>query len=143
MWRGYWVCERSTLGVNNRDALLALFDAMGTHDSPFLMNNNHYRIRLDGDAKLYESNFDPAEVSITQFKQLLAGEFGVPVEDIDNVTTQDDYAGFGTTVWTFSYNSIDRCVMCRFGGGGTWAESNAECLGYLKLYQAEWEPLEE
>lgn len=142
MWHGYFVVERETISAGNWDALRALFEAMGTLDSNFPAYNNHKRTRLDGDAVIYESNFNPGEVSIEEFKQLLADEFGVPVEEIGDVETSDDYAGHGTATWTFSYNLIDRFIVRRFGGGGTWQESGDECRGYLKLYQAEWEPAE-
>jgi len=131
--------ERGQIGVGNWDALIALFKAMGTHDNPFPCHNNHDRARLDGDAVIYESLFDPDEVSIEAFKQLLADEFAILVEDIEHTTAQDDYAGHGTTVWTFLYNAVVRLAVRRFGRGGTWQESGDECRGYLVLYRDEWE----
>lgn len=138
-WHGYFVVERGTIGAGNWATLLALFEAMGTHDSRFPACNNHKRTRLDGDAVIYESAFDSAEISLSAFKQLLADEFGVPVEDIDSSTSQDDYAGYGTTAWDFLYNAVSCFIVRRFGGAGVWQESRAETLGYLRLYQNEWE----
>ena len=136
----YVVVEKGTISAANWDALCALFAAMGEHGTPFPMMNNHSRTRLDGDAVIYESNFDTTEVSIEAFKQMLADEFGVQVGDIDDVPSQDDYAGIGTATWAFLYNAVSRFIVRRFGGGGaTWQESRLETLGYLKLYAAEWE----
>jgi hypothetical protein len=136
----YFVVERGTLSAANWDALCALFAAMGEHDTPFPMYNNHSRARLDGDAVIYESDFDTTEVSIEAFKQLLADAFGVPVQDIDDAQTEDNYTEYGTTTtWTIQYGGIDRFIIRRFSGGSTWQDSRLETLGYLKLYKNEWE----
>jgi len=127
------------VGIGNWQSLIALFEAMGTHDSAFPAENTHDRARLDGNAAIYESAFDPAEVTIEQFKELLAAEFSIPVEDIEHTIGADDYAGYGTTVWEFLYSGIIRFVVRRFGQGGTWAQSRLECLGYLAANRAEWE----
>lgn len=139
MWQGYFVAERLNIGAGNWAQLQALFEDMSTLDSKFPAWNNHKRTRLDGDAVIYESQFDTDEVSGAAFRQLLADEFGVLVDDIDQQTSQDDYAGIGTTVWTYSYDAIERFIVRRFGKGGTWGESRAECLGYLKANATEWE----
>lgn len=136
----YFVTERGTVSAGNWASLLALFDAMGTQGSPFPMYNNHKRARLDGDAVIYESNFDTTEVSVDAFKQMLADEFGVDIGDIDDIQSQDNYAGIGTVTWAFLYGAIERFVVRRFGGGGAaWEQSRVEAIGYLKLYQNEWE----
>jgi hypothetical protein len=138
MWHGYYVSERLNISEANWDALIALFDAMGTSGSPFPAYNNHKRTRLDGDAVIYESQFNPGEVSGAAFRQMLADEFGVDVEDITQVITSDDYVGLGTTVWTYSYNAIERFIVRRFGGGSTWRQSRLECLGYLAANSEAW-----
>ena len=149
MIRLYFVAERLNIGIGNWTQLKGIFEGMGTQketgepsDTPvsnFPAYINHWRERLDGDGVIYESRFEPGEVSGLKFRQLLADEFGVPLQDIDQVITQDDYAGIGTTVWTYSYNAIERFIVRRFGAGQvTWEESRLECLGYLKLYSAEW-----
>lgn len=140
MIRLYFVAERLNIGSGNWDQLQALFEGMGTSESKFPAYINHWRERLDGDAVIYESRFEPGEVSGAKFRQLLADEFGVDVQDIDQVITQEDYSGAGTVVWTYSYNAIERFIVRRFGPGAvTWEESRLECLGYLKAKQAEWE----
>lgn len=139
MWSGYFSAERLNIGAGNWTQLQALFEDMGTLDSKFPAWNNHKRTRLDGDAVIYESQFEPGEVSGLKFRQLLSEEFGVPIEDIDQQISQDDYAGIGTTVWAYSYDAIDRFIVRRFGRGGPWPESRAECLGYLSANTSEWE----
>ena len=139
MWHGYFVAERLNIGAGNWAQLQSLLENMGTLDSKFPAYNNHKRTRLDGDAVIYESEFEPGEISGAAFRQLLADEFGVPVEDIGQTISQDDYAGHGTIVWTYDYNALDRFIVRRFGGGGAWEESRQECLGYLKANSAEWE----
>lgn len=148
----YFVAERLNIGIGNWAQLQALFEGMGTQketdepgDSPvsnFPAYIIHWRERLDGDAVIYESRFESGEVSGAKFRQLLADEFGVDVQDIDQVNTQEDYSGVGTVVWTYSYNAIERFIVRRFGPGAvTWEQSRLECLGYLKANQALWEPV--
>lgn len=138
-WHGYIVVERGTVGIGNWQSLIGVFEAMGTHNSNFPAQNTHGRARLDGDAVIYESAFDPAEVSVDQFKALLASEFGIAVEDIEHTIGPVDYAGFGTTVWEFLYNAVVRFAVRRFGQGGTWARSREECLGYLAQNLPQWQ----
>lgn len=142
-WHGYFVVERQTLGDSNWAALKAVFEAMGTAGSPFPAYNNHRRTRLDGDAVIYESQFDTSEVSIAAFKQLMADEFGVDVAEIQSNTGSTSYAGGSTTIWTFLYSDVARFVVERFGAGGsTWQQSGDECRGYLAANAAEWEEAE-
>jgi len=138
-WHGYFVAERVNIGAGNWAQLQAFFAGMGTSGTSFPAYNNHKRVRLDGDAVIYESRFDSAEVSGAAFRQALADEFGVDVNDIGQTITADDYAGYGTTVWTYDYGGLDRFVVRRFGAGGTWEESRQECVGYLAANSAEWE----
>lgn len=139
MWHGYIVVERGQIGSGNWQALIALFEAMGTHNSQFPCHNTHDRTRLDGNAVIYESLFNPDGVSIPAFKELLADEFGVTVEDIDHTVGDANYGGIGTTVWGFLYNAVVRFTVRRFGRGGTWQESGDECRRYLALHHDEWE----
>ena len=145
-WHGYFLVERLNIGIDNWTALTNLFEQMGTHDSPIPAENTHSRTRLDGDAVIYESRFDASEVTVDQFKQLLADEFSVPVENILDTTDQVDYVGNGTTRWTFYYDEItpgeDRFLVERFGMGGTWDESGDECRAYLAANIVEWENLD-
>lgn len=138
-WHGYIVIERGTVGIGNWTSLIAVFEGMGTHDSAFPAENTHDRPRLDGDAVIYESAFDPTEITIEQFKELLAAEFGLDVADIEHTIGAEDYAGYGTTVWEFLYSGVVRFLVRRFGQGGTWPQSRLECLGYLAANSAEWE----
>lgn len=137
----YFVVERQNISIANWDVLKALFEAMGQHGSPFPMYNNHWRIRLDGDAVIYESNFDTTEVSVEAFKQLLADEFGVDVSEIEDEQSVVVYGDYETNVWQFIYPIAgqDRFKVERFGRGGDWEMSRNECLGYLALFRNEWE----
>lgn len=140
MWHGYFVVERGEIGVGNWDTLLNMFVNIGTHHSDFPAYNNHHRTRLDNDAVIYESNFDPTEVSIADFKRLLALAFSVPAEEIDDTQTVVSYSsGNETVVWEFLYDALVRFNIRRFGRSGDWFISGDECRGYLSLYRALWE----
>jgi len=143
MWHGYFVIEREVahLGINNWNTLTALFLAMGTHDSPFPMYNNHHRFSLDGNSVIIESLFDPTEVTVQEFKQLLADTFGVDVADIEDVQSVVSYGDYATSVWVFNYpiGGDTRFTVRRFGQGGSWEVSRNECLGYIAANIASWE----
>jgi hypothetical protein len=142
-WRGYFVVERGAIGAGNWASLQWLYERMGTRGSSFPMWNNHQRARLDGDAMIYEFKFEPGEVSVASFKELLANEFSIPIEDIDHTQDVVSYSGsVDTMVWEFLYNDLVRFTVRRFGRGGTWAESKTEALAYLQDDQAAWEPKE-
>lgn len=145
-WHGYFAVIRLNIGAGNWANLQDLYEAMGTHECPFPCFNNHWRTRLDGDAVIYESLFDPDEVSVQAFKELLADTFGVSVEDIYHTVDSASYSGDTTTIWAFYYDAIeegkDRFQVERFGNGHAWELSRQEALGYVKLYQDEWDPEE-
>jgi len=141
MWHGYFVVERNTVGIGNWQALLLLFDQMGTKESIYPAYNNHFRTRLDGNAKIYESLFEPEGVSIHDFKHFLADEFIVAFDDIGDTQFVESYADYDSNVWVFSYpvGGDDRFTVRRFGRGGTWEESWNECEGYLTMNLNQWE----
>jgi hypothetical protein len=140
-WRGYFVVEQGAIGSGNWAALQVLYESMGSHGTPFPMYNTHWRTSLAGEAVIYESRFDPEEVSIEEFKQLLATEFGVPVEDIDHTQAVVSYSGsIDTMVWEFLYNAVVRFTVRRFGRGGSWNESRIEGLAYIDTYGPLWKP---
>lgn len=142
-WQGYICVERGVVGIGNWNALLAFFDTFGPDTAPQPAYLNHYRTRLDGDAKIYEALFDADEVSQDSFKQALADEFSIDPEDIQVVVGEESYGGGFTRRWDYRYPGAGgdiRFTVLRFGGGaGTWAESGAECRAYLETYQAQWE----
>jgi hypothetical protein len=142
-WHGYFLVERLNIGANNWNALKALFESMGTTVNPYPAFINHWRTRLDGDAVIYESRFGRDEVSMPTFKQLLADEFGVDVDDIQTTTNYTSYSGDEmTTIWIFTYNALDRFAVHRFAGAGTWHQSRHEAHAYLAANLEEWQATE-
>ncbi|MHC4621042.1 MAG: hypothetical protein ACYTEQ_25120 [Planctomycetota bacterium] len=140
MWHGYFVVERQNIGSGNWASLRALFEMMGTHDSLIPAYNNHFRARLDGDAVIYESQFNPTEVTIDEFKQLLADEFSVPIGDIQDVQSVVSYTSvYETAVWEFFYSAVLRFTVRRFGRGGDRLVSLAETHAYFAANLAAWE----
>jgi hypothetical protein len=143
----YFVVERVIANLNqaNWDRLNSLFTKMGTIGSLFPAHNLHKRVSIDGNKVIYESMFDTGEISLVAFRQLLANEFGVSVDNIDAIMTLDHYSEAGeadTVTWDILYNSESRIVIRRFGGGvAPWEQSRLEAIGYLIQNQAEWESI--
>lgn len=140
-WHGYIVIERNTLGDGNWDALVAVFDNMGNLTGSFPQYCTQKRASLDGNAVIYESAFNPSEVSVDEFKQFLADEFSVDVADIEDTQSVVSYGDYDTAVWVFAYpiSGDDRFTVRRFGRGETWGISRNECIGYLSANIEDWE----
>ena len=100
---------------------------------------NHWRTRLDGQAAIFEANFNEDALTVETFKRRLGAIFGVSWVTIGASTQIAHFAGGDTPVVTFSRTGTDYLRVALFGGvGASWEESRLETLGYLKLYAAEW-----
>lgn len=132
--------ENINLNTSQRTTLFAVLTALGPLTSPqpcFLMQA---RLRLDSDAIIAEALFDENKITIVAVKQWLADIFSIELGDISHDTITQSFAGGDTPVTTFTYAATNYIRMGAFGGFACgWKTSHGECLGYLSLYQSEWE----
>lgn len=139
----YFGIESLGLTVPQRDMLVQQLRALGSaSDSSRPELLNHWRVRPDADAAIFEALFDEDTLTIAAIKQRLATIFGVTVASISHaVTTPSFSTGNSTTVVVYSRPAgAPRLRLALFGGPGTTVEaSRAEALGYLAVNTASWE----
>jgi len=136
----YAVVENLALNADQRATLETALRAMGRHDDPRPINNNHWRRRLDGDAALYHGDFQEADWGVTEMKQRLGNIFGVSWVTIGSATASLSYSEGGTTLAiTFSRSGVDYLRVLLLGNrSATQAQGCAEALGYLKANAEAW-----
>ena len=142
-WHGYLGIENINLNATQRDTLIAALRALGLHGTPRNEHNNHSRIRLDGDAGIFETLFDEDTLTVAAFKQRLGTIFGVDPATIDHSGATGNWGGETTPVVTFSRGGVDYVRMALFGGvNATWAESGEAARAYIAANAAGWEEAE-
>jgi hypothetical protein len=140
----YFGIENLALSASQKAQLVAALKALGpaTHPRPCMLN--HWRTRLDGDAAFFEALFDETKITIQALKNFLGTIFGINPNLITNTNSSQSFGGHSTLVVTFTYNAINYLRVALFGYSGGWpsySDSHDEVLGYLKLNQAQWEPI--
>lgn len=135
-WHGYFGIEN--VGMNNaqRGELVQALRKIGRQGGDSPAKINHWRVRLDNDAAIFEAEFADDELSVNSVKKYLGAVFGISWTTIAANTQQTQY---GPLV-TFSRNNTDYLRMILFGGiGAEWSESGDKCRAYLAANRAAWE----
>lgn len=118
-----------------KQTLVDAFKALGPKSDPQPARLCHWRIRLDGNAAIFEANFGDNEVTIDAVKQYLGTAFAIDPATITHAVTQTVYGPVVTLTRT-----VDRLRLVQFGGvSPTWAESGDACRAYLAANAAAWE----
>lgn len=139
----YFGIENLALTTNQRNTLVAGLQALGVAnagDNP--AQRNHWRVRLDNQAVIFEALFNEDNISIVAIKQRLATIYGINVSLIGHTIQQTVY---GLLV-TFSRSGTDRLRMIAFGhDGNSWparSVSGDAARAYLAANIAAWENTE-
>lgn len=139
-WHSYIGIENLGLNQSQRQTLIAELKTLGPTSDPQPARLNHWRMRLDNEAAIFEALFNEDNLTIQKFKERLANLYGVDPDDITHQASNQSFAGGTTTVIDFTYNKAKRLQFALFGGQGCeWMESGDECRGYLAQYRDEWE----
>jgi hypothetical protein len=134
-WHGYIGIENLDLNNAQRDTLRAELQALGPASDRQPARLNHWRLRLDIQAAIYEAAFSEDNLTIAKFKNRLAAIFGVSVDSITHTAASSAYG----PVVTFT-RGTDKLRFIAFGGTGiSWETSRLAALAYLKANAAEWE----
>lgn len=135
-FRGYVLIENLGLTDAQRATLIEGIMALGVrNDSLFPNERNHWAIRPDNQAAIFEAVFDADSISVVGIRDRLANLFGVPVTSITYNIIQTIY---GPLV-VYKYLSVNKLRAGIFGGlTATWAESHAAALLYLSDYKDLW-----
>lgn len=136
----YLGIENLALTTNQRNTLVTGLQGLGQANAggnP--AQRNHWRIRTDNQAAIFEALFNEDNISIAAIKQRLATIFNINVSLINHSVQQTAY---GLLV-TFSRSGTDRLRMIAFGhDGSSWPTrsiSGDSARAYLAANATLWE----
>ncbi len=140
MTRLYFGIENINLTAPQKQSLIDGLKTLEDNANNNPCNRNHWRLRLDNDAIIFEANFDESQLTIAAIKSRLATIFGVAVGTISHSTSQN--ATYGLIV-TFIHSAQNKIRMVAFGHNGTnWAtveQSRTAAQAYLAANSVAWE----
>ena len=135
----YFGIENLNLTNSQRNTLIDGLQQLGENNGNFPNQKNHWRIRADNQAIIFEALFDEDTLTIAAMKERLANIFNVAVNTISHTSQQTVY---GLLV-TFVHGGENKIRMIAFGHNGTtwgtWAESNLAAHVYLFNNLAAWD----
>lgn len=136
----YFGIENLNLTAQQKNTLIAGLQELGQNNSGDKPNEkNHWRIRPDNNAVMFEALFDSEALTIAAIKARLATIFNVAVGTISHSTSQQSVG----LVVTFTHSAQQKLRMVCFGmSGGQWPEwsvSNQAARDYLIANSAAWE----
>ena len=136
MTKRYYGIENLNLSDQQKNIFVDALKEFGSNFSIFPDERNHFRLRLDNEAIIFDGNFLDSSWSVNNIKSKLANIFSVNESLIDSVLAT---VGYGKVV-TFSYNNTDMIRMIIFGGtSSSWNESNQSVRLYLFNNEIEWQ----
>lgn len=138
--RLYFGIESLNLTAPQKQSLITGLQGIGlSPNSPNPAIRNHWRIRVDNDAVIFEGDFDENQLTIAAIKARLATIFGVAVGTISHSTSQN--ATYGLIV-TFIHSAQNKVRMVAFGNNGsawgTLQESRSAAQAYLTANAVAW-----
>ena len=128
--------EVLTMTAAMRDTLVEALKKIGRQDGPYPNLINHWRIRPDGMAAIFEAEFDAGEVTPNRMTNRLEGLYNLGPGTVSQTVTQTAY---GPLV-TFKTGSTNRLRLIAFGGVDvSWGESSVAVQKYLSDSKSTWE----
>ena len=134
----YFVFENLALSQDDWEELIDRFMQRGSNNSPQPAERNHQRLRLDGQAILFEAKFNEQAVNERAVEGQLASILRVPPPRIDYIVEEN-----GDKIVTYAVDGVDSLLHTVLSGeGATWDESRMATHAYLFANMNEWEPEE-
>jgi len=135
-WHGYFYIEDLGLTDQQRLTLVDIFKARGVRNNgPFPHERNHWRIRKDDKAAIFEAVFEADELTTLWVRTRLAEIFSVPVANITASSTTTEYG----PLLTFKYQTVNKLRLGIFAGlSATWQESWEAVRHFLIDFQLDW-----
>lgn len=127
--------ENIALTAPQKQTLVDALKLLGPQNDAQPSHINHWRVRLDDDAVIFEAEFDDANFTVTALRTRLAAIFGVSLAQVTNATTTPSVG----TVLTMSYQAVARVRFVLFGGASaTYQESGDAARAYLTANAVAW-----
>lgn len=137
--RCYFGIENLNLTAQQKNTLITGLQVLGvSNQSQYPNERNHWRVRPDNNAVIFEALFDEDTLTIDAIKQRLATIFNVDMATISHSTSQ--HATYGLVV-TFIHATQQKLRMVAFGHNGGWGSheiSHAAADAYLIANAVAW-----
>lgn len=132
----YFYLENVNLTNTQRDTLVDAVKAWGRRDNdPNPRHRNHWRVRGDNQAVIFEAWIDEDKLTLLSLRQWLANLYGVALAQVTGSVTTNAYG----QVVSLTYNAQVRLRVGVFGGAAaTYEQSQAQALAYLAANAATW-----
>ena len=136
-WQGYFYVENLGLSAQQKQTLIDVLKVWGLRNQDLSpKKRNHWRVRLDGEAVIFEAVFEVDNITVLWFRTKLAEIFSVPVANITATTTNTDYG----PVSTFKFLTVNKLRMGIFAGlSSTWSESRLAVLNFIADNRSAWD----
>ncbi len=136
-WQGYFYVEVLSLTTQQKQTLVDALKLLGLRNQDEHPDErNHWRVRLDGNAVIFEAVFDSDHLTVAALRQRLADLFNVSVSSIVPTTSSNQYGD----IVVLKYNNIDRLRVGIFGGrAGTYQQSHAAARLFLIDFKTAWD----
>jgi hypothetical protein len=132
----YYGVEAMNITVPQRNTIVAAIQAIPPMMNGMPARHNHWRVRSDNWAAIFEAYWNDADMTINAFKTRIADALGIDPATVTHSVTSTAY---GPLV-TFTRAGQTRLRVIQFGGASpTWAESSAAARQYIQDNAAEWE----
>lgn len=136
-WHGYVGMENLALNNAQRSLLVQELQALGPTNETQPARINHWRIRNDNDAAIFEANFLESNLTVAKVKGWLADIFSVDAADVGHGTQVTQYGPMVT--YNYPDPGTDYIRILAFAGvGSTWEESRQKAVLYLRNNAAAW-----
>jgi hypothetical protein len=111
--QGYFYIENLGLNAQQKQTLVAYLHGLGLwNDADNPRDRNHWAVRPDGEALIFEAVFDTDHLTVDSLRTRLANIFNVSENLLGVSTSQNKY---GDLV-VFRYNNVDRLRLGVFAG---------------------------
>ena len=136
-FQGYFYIEVLSLTAQQKQTLVDALKGWGLRNQSIFPNErNHWCVRPDGNALIFEAVFNSDLLTVSSLRSRLAGIFGVNVSTITYTTSTNDYG----EIVVFRYNNVDRLRVGVFGGRlATYQVSRSAAQHYLKDFSSAWD----
>lgn len=135
-WQGYFYIEVLSLTAQQKQTLVTALKSLGLRNlSIHPQERNHWRVRTDSNALIFEAVFNSDLLTVAALKTRLATLFGVSESLIIPTTSSNIYG----EIVVFKYSNVDRLRVGVFGGrSAVYQASRAAAQRYLIDFNSLW-----
>jgi hypothetical protein len=135
-WQGYFYIENLGLTDLQSQILVEALKSWGLRNNALNpRDRNHWRVRIDGKAVIFEAVFNADLLTPASVKTMLANIFGISENLVSFTTNQNAYG----EVAVFRYNNVDRLRLGVFGGRQAgYLQSQVAAQQFITNFSSDW-----